>query len=84
MHVRRHDNRISRNIFFGPITIVVTDQRFTCSQGFNRVSMGFYSKWDLSAKTENIPRSNIKWSLKLLLRRLIVLMGTSKPENMSF
>ena len=64
--------------------MVVSDQGFTCSQGFNRVSMGFYSKWDLSAKTENEPRSNIKWSLKLILRRLIVLMGTSKPENMSF
>ena len=64
--------------------MVVSDHGFTCSQGFNRVSMGFYSKWDLSAKTENVPRSNIKWSLKLILRRLIVLMGTSKPENMSF
>ena len=51
--------------------------------GLSSVSMGFYSKSALSEKTENEPRSNMKSSLKLILRRLIVLMGTSKPENMS-
>ena len=51
---------------------------------FYRVYIGFYNKWILSRKTENEPRSNRKWSLELISYRLIVLMGTSKPENMSF